>query len=152
MVSANVLSPYARSVMRSLLGYARSALRLLRALRCSPSRRLPREEPLSGLAAQFPAGHLVAQQPGRLETLAEFPPQMLGGSQAHVEPDQICGAQRSHRMAVRELHSPVDRRRVGDTVLEHPDRLEAEEDTEAAGREAGRVADHDLGLGQPAHP
>ena len=82
-----------------------------------------------------------------------------GDAEVDVEPDQVDQLERAHAEAAAEPADAVDRRRVGDPVAEHPQRLQREGAGEAIGDEAGAVlgadrrASHplaDLGRSPPA--
>ena len=75
--------------------------------------------------------------------------EILGDLQADVEADEIGESQRSHRVAVAELHRGVDVGRRRDTRFDHAHRLESEHDAEAGRGEARRVPHED---GRLAHP
>ena len=66
-----------------------------------------------------------------------------------VEADQVEQLERPHAEAAAEADDAVDRRRVGDAVAEHPQRLQREGAGEAVGDEAGAVLGADR---RAAHP
>ena len=74
------------------------------------------------------------------------PGQVLGDAQAHVEADEVGELERPHRVAVAELHRLVDVLGARDALLDHADRLEPEDEAQAARREARRVLHDDHGL------
>ena len=82
----------------------------------------------------------------RLAALGE---EGAGDFEVDVEADQVDQLERAHPEAAAEADDAVDRRRVGDAVAEHPQRLQREGAGEAVGDEAGAVLGPDRG---PAHP
>src|SRR5947209_11125790 len=108
----------------------------------------PAVETPAGLLAELARHHLLPQQRRRLEPGTERGGEVLGDGQADVEADEVGEPQRPHGMAVPEDHALVDVRRAGHALLQHADRLQAEGHAEAAGGEAGRVADLDALLAQ----
>jgi hypothetical protein len=74
-----------------------------------------------------PVGDHPPQQPGRFEALTEAVAQVLGDAEPHIPPHQIAEFQRTHRMPVPQRHCRVDVVGSRDALLDHPDRLEAEQ-------------------------
>src|SRR5712664_695593 len=104
----------------------------------------PAVEPLSRFLAQLPLGHFVAQDLRGLELrLLELLVQVFRDREPDVEAHVIGELERAHRVVVSQLHRFVDVFRRGDPALEHPHRLEAEGQTQPAGREPRRVLHHD---------
>ena len=82
-------------------------------------------------------GDLAAEDVRCGERGAEGAGQVVGDAEADVEADEIGELERPHRVAVAELHGGVDVGGGGDALLDHAHGLEAEDETEAAGGEAG---------------
>src|SRR5690606_24882116 len=98
------------------------------------------------LLAQLAGGDLVAQQLGRLEARPDRLREVLGDAEPYVETDEIRELERSHRVAVAELHRGVDIGRRRDALLHHANRLEPEHEAEPARREARAVLHRDRRL------
>src|SRR5438105_3299044 len=77
---------------------------------------------------------------------------MLGDRQTDVEADEVGEPQRTDREAIPELHPSVYVLSRGHALLDHPDGLEPDGDTQTAGRETGRILDLDALLLDPLHP
>ena len=82
----------------------------------------------------------------RLAALVE---EGAGDLEVDVEADQVDQLERAHPEAAAEADDAVDRRRVGDAVAEHPQRLQREGAGEAVGDEAGAVLGADRGAAHP---
>ena len=72
-----------------------------------------------------------------------------GDAEVDVEADQVDQLERAHAEAAAEPADAVDRRRVGDPLGQHPQRLQREGAGEAVGDEAGAVLGADR---RAAHP
>lgn len=103
---------------------------------------------LTGLFAQMAFFHHIPQKLGWAELLSDLLMEDFRDRQTDVEPNQIGQFQGPHGVSVAQLHRLVDLYRTGDPVFQHANRLETDDQTQAARRETRRILDHDGLLGQ----
>src|SRR2546423_2045485 len=103
---------------------------------------LPAVEAVPDLAPQPPGLDQRDEQPRRLEPRPVRDSQRPRDVQPHVQPDEVGQLQRTDRVPVSQHHRPVDVGRLGDAVLQHPDRFETQRHTQPRGGEAGLVPYH----------
>src|SRR5262245_28592213 len=99
----------------------------------------------AGLPAQAPGLDVLHHEVVRAIALAQRLVQELEDRQPRVEPDQIDELERPHRVVEPELERLVDVACAGHTLLEHAERLVADERVHPRGDEARCLAhDHRL--------
>src|SRR5688572_12358307 len=105
---------------------------------------------LAGLAAQAARLDVLHHEVVRAIALAQRLVQDGEDRQPRVESDQVDELERAHRMVEAQLERLVDVARAGHALLEHAERLVADERVHPRGDETGRLA-HDHRLLAHAH-
>src|SRR5262249_5717593 len=93
---------------------------------------------LAGLASEAARLHVLHNEVVRPVALAERREQELEDRQPRVQPDQVDQLERAHRVVQAELQRLVDVARGRHALLEHAERLVADQRVDARGHESGR--------------